>query len=304
VNVLVALTCGECEECNGGDPLACRHLKANGYETPDGTFAQFAVVKANMLTRKPRNLTWEQAATVGIAAISYRMLFTHCGLGPTDRVLVWGASGGLGAMAIQLCRLVGADCVGVVSSEERAALCRALGCEKVLLRTLYACWGDPPADHAGARRHQRETARFDRDVRRLLGGRRPTVVFEHPGRDTFPVSVFVCDSFGAVVICGATSGPRVTFDARYLWLQQKRIIGSHQATLREAAITNRMFEAGQLRPTLAETYAFDGLPRAHDRLLDHAAAGKAAVLIQAPGPGRGARSVLPQGTVEREDASA
>jgi NADPH:quinone reductase-like Zn-dependent oxidoreductase len=71
---------------------------------------------------------------------------------------------------------------------------------------------------------------FAKRVKGILGDA-PNNVFEDVGQATFPTSVFVCKPFGKVVICGATAGFQLDFDVRYLWMRQKRIIGSHGATL-------------------------------------------------------------------------
>jgi crotonyl-CoA carboxylase/reductase len=286
VVVHCAVSCGECPDCNGRDPLACRSLKVLGYETPRGTFAQFVRVRASQLLRKPKNLTWEEAAAIGIGSVAYRMLVTQAQLSPHDRVLVWGAAGGLGSAAVQLTRLVGAACVGVVSTEERGAYCRTLGASHVLLRTRYHCWdGAVPTDPAEARRYQREMLRFDRDLRACFNGDRPTIIVEHPGRDTFPVSVFVGETFGKIVTCGATTGYQVTFDLRHLWMRQKQILGSHQANLAEAVASAQLFATGQLRSQVNDVFDFNDLPRAHERLREPEMLGKVAVRIQAAAGG-------------------
>src|SRR5512136_302635 len=101
---------GDDEECNGGDPMLSPSQRIWGYETPDGSFAQFARVQDRQLLERPKHLTWEEAA-------SYRMLFGHRPhtLKPGHNVLVWGASGGLGSMAVQLIATTGANAIGVVS---------------------------------------------------------------------------------------------------------------------------------------------------------------------------------------------
>ena len=92
---------GDDEECNGGDPMFSPSQRIWGYETPDGSFAQFCRVQARQLMTKPKHLTWEEAACYTLTlATTYRMLFGHppAHSAPGDNVLVWGASGGLGVV--------------------------------------------------------------------------------------------------------------------------------------------------------------------------------------------------------------
>ncbi len=101
---------GDDEDCNGGDPLLSPSQRIWGYETPDGSFAQFCRVQSRQLMPKPAHLTWEEAACYTLTlATAYRMLFGHAPhtLKPGDNVLVWGASGGLGVFGRAARRGVG-----------------------------------------------------------------------------------------------------------------------------------------------------------------------------------------------------
>ena len=102
---------GDDEECNGGDPMFSPTQRIWGYETHDGSFAQFTRVQAQQLMPRPKHLTWEESACYTLTlATAYRMLFGHepHDLKPGQNVLVWGASGGLGSFAIQLINAAGA----------------------------------------------------------------------------------------------------------------------------------------------------------------------------------------------------
>ncbi len=69
---------GDDEECNGGDPMNSPSQRIWGYETPDGSFAQFCRVQARQLMPRPRHLTWEESGCYVLTlATAYRMLFGH-----------------------------------------------------------------------------------------------------------------------------------------------------------------------------------------------------------------------------------
>src|SRR5213083_887639 len=115
-------------EVHGLDPMAAPSQKIWGYETSWGSFAQFTKVQAQQLIPKPQNLTWEEAASYGLVYFTaYRMLLTRCNMQAGDRVLIWGAAGGLGVFATQLAAITGAQAVGVVSSDEKGELVKQLG---------------------------------------------------------------------------------------------------------------------------------------------------------------------------------
>src|ERR687885_150877 len=126
-------------EVHGLDPLAAPSQRIWGYETTWGSFAQFCKVQAQQLLPKPANLTWEEAASYGLTYFTaYRMLIHQAELQSGHRVLIWGAAGGLGVFATQLCRLTGADALGVVSSEEKGELVKELGACDVIDRNEFA----------------------------------------------------------------------------------------------------------------------------------------------------------------------
>src|SRR5246500_5389775 len=126
-------------EVHGLDPLAAPSQRIWGYETSWGSFAQFTKVQAQQLLPKPHALTWEEAASYGLVYFTaYRMLITRCKLQPGANVLIWGAGGGPGVFATQLCAAAGAHSVGVVSSEEKGELVKKLGAADYIDRTDFA----------------------------------------------------------------------------------------------------------------------------------------------------------------------
>jgi crotonyl-CoA carboxylase/reductase len=273
------VSCGQCAACNGRDPLACDQQKIWGYEVNYGSFAPYTIVQAQQLLPKPARLTWEDSASYGLCLFTaYRMLFTRGQLQPGEIVLVWGASGGLGVFAIQLALLAGATPVCVVSSPEKADLCRSLGATLFVDRRHHDL-----ASQEGKRS-------FGAAIRGVTGGRDPDLVFEHVGQKTFATSVYVCAKFGRVVICGATTGYDLDFDVRYLWMRQKTIIGSHFANSWDASRANQLVSEGRVRPVVSQVFPFEEIPRAQATQASSAHAGKLVALVGAERAGLGARS--------------
>ncbi|MEA2297211.1 MAG: crotonyl-CoA carboxylase/reductase [Solirubrobacteraceae bacterium] len=275
-------------EVHGLDPMAAPSQKIWGYETTWGSFAQFTKVQAQQLLAKPPALTWEEAASYGLVYFTaYRMLIDQCRLKAGDRVLIWGAAGGLGVFATQLCASAGAQCVGVVSSEEKGRLVMELGATGYINRNDYAGMmrrgGEDPAEEKA---RFAESRRFAKAVKEILG-EAPDIVFEHVGKATFPTSVYVVRPFGKVVICAGTTGFDLDFDVRYLWMRQKQIIGSHFANAYECMKANQLIEQGLIRPVLWRTFAFEGVAEAHQLMRENKHLGKIAILVGAAGEGEG-----------------
>jgi crotonyl-CoA carboxylase/reductase len=278
-------------EVHGLDPLAAPSQQIWGYETTWGSFAQFCRVQAQQLLPKPANLTWEEAASYGLTYFTaYRMLIDQAKLQAGHRVLIWGAAGGLGVFATQLCAMTGAESVGVVSSAAKGDLVRQLGARDVIDRSEFTGMMRRGGEDAVAEKARfKESRRFCNEVTERLGGA-PDIVFEHVGRATFPTSVLVVKPFGTVVICGATSGYQLDFDVRYLWMRQKRIVGSHFANAWECHRANELIEQGKIRPVLWRTLGFDGVAEAHQLMYKNEHLGKIAILVGADTEGLGKTS--------------
>ncbi|ABD13042.1 crotonyl-CoA carboxylase/reductase [Frankia casuarinae] len=259
-----------------------------GFETNFGGLAELALVKTNQLMPKPAHLTWEEAAAPGLVnSTAYRQLVSVNGanMKQGDVVLVWGASGGLGSYATQLVLRGGAIPVCIVSSPEKADICRSLGAELIIDRAAeaYQFWSD---EHT---QNPREWQRFGKRIRELTGGDDPDIVLEHPGRETFGASVYVTRRGGTIATCASTSGFQHEYDNRYLWMNLKRIVGSHFANYREAWEANRLIMRGMIHPTLSRVYPLTETGQAAYDVHRNLHQGKVGVLCLAPAEGLGVR---------------
>jgi crotonyl-CoA carboxylase/reductase len=282
---------GDDEECNGGDPMFSSSQRIWGYETPDGSFAQFCRVQDRQLMPRPRHLTWEESACYTLTlATSYRMLFGHRPhiLRPGHNVLIWGASGGIGSMAVQLCATAGANAIGIISDESKREFVMQLGAKAVINRNDFNCWGQMPTvntDEYAA--WTKEVRKFGKAIWDVTGkGNDVDFVFEHPGEATFPVSCIVVKRGGMVVFCAGTTGYNLTMDARYVWMRQKRIQGSHFANLKQATQANQLVIERRIDPVMSEVFSWDDIPKGHMKMLaNEHLPGNMAVLVSAKLPG-------------------
>jgi crotonyl-CoA carboxylase/reductase len=274
------------------DPAFAPSFRIWGYESNWGSFAQFTKVQAHQCLPKAPQLAWEEAAAPTlVGATAYRMLL---GWPPNtvrsgDVVLVWGGAGGLGSMAIQVVRELGGKAVAVVSSEEKADFCKRLGAVGTIDRKQFSHWGMPPhwtdAEAYGAWFEGAKA--FGKALWDAVGEKRaPKIVFEHPGEDTIPTSIFVCDTGGMVVICAGTTGYNAVADLRYLWMRQKRFQGSHFANDEQSAAFNEMVIDGRIDPCLSRTFPFHDIGKAHQLMGENAhPEGNMAALVSAPREG-------------------
>ena len=256
-----------------------------GFETNFGGLADISVVKANQLMPKPTHLTWEEAAVNALCnSTAYRMLVSHNGAPVTqgDKVLIWGASGGIGSFAVQHVLNSGATPIGVVSSANKVETLHELGCEYVLDRRErgYRFWKD---EHT---QDESEWRRLGKDIRALVGDD-PDIVFEHPGRSTMGASVFVAKRGGTIVTCAATSGYMIEYDNRHLWMKLKTIKGSHFSNYREAWSANQTIIDGKVVPPLSAVFSLDQTSEAAYELHHNRHEGKIGILCVAEREGLG-----------------
>lgn len=257
-----------------------------GFETNFGGLAELALVKSNQLMPMADHLTWEEAASPGLVnSTAYRQLVSRNGadMKQGDTVLIWGASGGLGSYATQFALNGGATPVCVVSSPEKAEICRRMGAELIIDRSAesYRFWSDEHTQDPS------EWKRFGGRIRELTGGEDPDIVFEHPGRETFGASVYVARKGGTIVTCASTSGYEHVFDNRYLWMNLKRIVGSHFANYRESWEANKLVAKGMIHPTVSKVYPLAETGQAALDVHTNSHQGKVGVLCLAPQEGLG-----------------
>jgi crotonyl-CoA reductase len=267
------------------DSMLATNQRIWGFESNFGGLADLTVVKANQLMPKPAHLTWEEAAVNALTnSTSYRMIVSPNGSQMTQgqTVLVWGASGGIGAYACQYVLNGGGTPVGVVSSPERAALVRDMGVEAVIDRKAegYRFWNDE------GQQDPAEWRRFGKKIRELVGVD-PDIVFEHPGRQTMGASVFVAKRGGMIITCAATSGFMIEYDNRYLWMNLKTLKGCHFANYREAYEANRLICEGKIHPTLSQVFTLDQTGEAAFQVHKNQHEGKLGILCLAPEEGLG-----------------
>jgi crotonyl-CoA reductase len=267
------------------DSMLADNQRIWGFESNFGGLADIGLVKANQLMPKPRHLSWEEAAINALCnSTSYRMLVSKNGaaMRQGDRVLVWGASGGLGSYAVQYVLNGGGTPVGVVSSPEKVDLLHDLGVAAVIDRKAanYRFWKD---EHT---QDESEWRRLGKDIRALVGDD-VDIVFEHPGRQTMGASVFAAKRGGIIVTCAATSGYMIEYDNRHLWMKLKTIKGSHFANYREAWAANQLVCEGRILPPLSAVYPLEQVGDAAYQVHQNLHEGKIGVLCLAPEEGLG-----------------
>ena len=241
------------------DSLRSKEQKIWGYETNFGSFAPFSVVKIHQLMKKPKHLSWFEAASYSLVlSTAYRMLISKNGANMKigDKVLIWGGTGGLGLSAIQLCNISGTIPMPIISSDEKAKFLNSINQREFIDRKkerLNFLINNEQNPLAWKKLQKLITKKF---------GFLPTIVFEHPGKETMAASVYVLEKGGKVVTCAATTGYDIQYDNRFLWMESKSIIGCHFANPMECYETTDLVFNKQMSPFISYVYDFENSEKA------------------------------------------
>jgi NADPH:quinone reductase-like Zn-dependent oxidoreductase len=219
------------------------------------------VVPTHHLVRLPEEVSFEEAACLPVAyGTAIRMMYTIGQIQPKDRILVLGASGGVGTGAVLLSKLAGAEVIACASSESKLARLKELGATHLLdytkqdfVKWVYATFGKP---------HRRG---FDGGV---------DVVVNFTGGDTWVPSLKVLHRQGKLLTCGATAGFDPKEDIRYIWTFELRILGSNGWTRDDLATLLELIRSGQLRPVIDREFSLDDVNEAFRILEDREVFGK------------------------------
>jgi NADPH:quinone reductase-like Zn-dependent oxidoreductase len=223
--LLPTLSCGVCEACMAGDDNLCRHYDLIGRKR-NGGYAELVAVPAANCLPYPGDLSFEHAAAVPVVFLTaWHMLVTRAALKPGEDCLVIGAGSGVGSVAVQLARLLGARVIATAGSAAKLERAKALGAHDVI-------------DH--------RAADVASEVRRLTSKKGVEVVFEHVGGRIFEQGVAALARNGRLVTCGATIGHQVTLDLNLLFGRHLSLLGSWMGRRSELLRVLEFVRSGQL----------------------------------------------------------
>ncbi|MEJ2053991.1 MAG: zinc-binding dehydrogenase [Calditrichaceae bacterium] len=245
VVVIPIRSCGKCAMCRNNQENLCEEFAIPG-EHVNGLLSGLVSVPARYVFKKPALLNLNEAASYPLTAITaYHMLMRKTSVKKDDWILIWGASSGVGSMAIQIAKAFGAQVITTAGSEEKVRMAEQLGADFVI-------------------NYHRESV--GRKVREITQGGGVDIVFEHTGAKTWPDSLKSLKRGGKLVTCGATTGPVVRIDLRVLFIKQQQIIGSTMGTFQDFEDINRLIEKGKLKPLVDKVFKLEDIRAAHKHL--------------------------------------
>lgn len=233
-------------------------------EVFDGGRAEMIAVPSTQLVRVPEAVTLDQAASLPLAyGTAHRMMYTRGRVAAGERVLVLGASGGVGVACVQLAKLAGAEVIACASSNDKLERLQAIGADHV-----FNYMEQPFADAV--------RAQFGKP--RIAGGGGVDVVVNFTGGDTWESSQRCVRVGGRILTCGATAGYAVNTDLRYLWTFEQEMIGSNGWSVDDLERLLSLIAAGRLDPVIDRVFSLEETAEAERLLEDREVVGK--VLIK------------------------
>jgi NADPH:quinone reductase-like Zn-dependent oxidoreductase len=233
-------------------------------EMLDGGMEEYCLVAADQLIAMPDGVSFEQAASLPVAyGTAHRMLVTHNTIKAGDKVIILGASGGVGTGCVELCKLLGAHVIACASSEEKMAKLREIGADETINYTEvdFSKWA---------------VEKYGKPQRRTYEGG-VDVVINFTGGDTWHPSLRCLKRGGKLLVCGATAGYDPKEDLRYVWSFELQIIGSNSFYDENLTALMQLIQEGKMKPLIDTVVPLEGAAEALRLIQDRKVIGKVVV---------------------------
>src|SRR5580704_14520226 len=234
-------------------------------EMLDGGMAQYCRVAADQLIAMPAKVSFEDAAALPVAyGTAHRMLITHQTVKAGERVLILGASGGVGTGCVILAKMLGAEVIACAGSAAKLQRLKQLGADEAINydEVDFSKWA---------------IERYGKPQRRSYEGG-VDVVINFTGGDTWQPSLRCLKRGGKLLVCGATAGYDPKEDLRYVWTFELKIIGSNSYYDDDLQALMRMIEAGRIRPVIDKVLPLDQAAEGLRLIRDREVIGKVVVV--------------------------
>ncbi|MES2765654.1 MAG: zinc-binding dehydrogenase [Bacteroidota bacterium] len=222
--------CGSCQLCYEGKENLCLNWKYFGMHVHGG-YATFAKVPKQNLIPLPDNVSYEEGAALGVAGLTaYHGLKTVAALKSGEVFMIWGGSGGMGTIAVQIAKMLGATVIATCGKDEKKSILKELG-----------------ADHV----FNHYTDDVKTEVLKLYPNG-VDVVMDYVGPKTFQQSFDMTKKGGKIILCGILTGRETNFSIHQTYLRHISIHGINLGTKAEMEELIGLVAAGKLKPYIGK----------------------------------------------------
>ncbi|MBZ5511463.1 MAG: zinc-binding dehydrogenase [Acidobacteriia bacterium] len=237
--------CGHCRFCVSGVHNMCREFTVLGNGV-DGGDCELIAARHDCVIPIPDSLSFEEAAAVPLVGLTaWHMMVTRAQIRPDQNVLVLGANSGVGMAAIQIGKLFNARVIATAGDEHKMQRARELGADEVI---------------------NHYTQKISDEVKRITNKEMCDIVIEHVGQATWGESMKSLKPGGTIVTCGATTGPKVDLDLRFLFSKQFSFIGSYMGTMGDLHEVLKHVVGGKIKGVVDSTFPLSEARAAHERM--------------------------------------
>ncbi len=272
VAVFPKMFCGRCRFCTSGQESVCLEawnperapvdLSTNMLPSSmDGGWAEEAIIPARNLVPLPDGIGFREAACLPLSAMTAHHIVARVSPAAGSTALVMGATGGVGAFAVQLLKLAGCSVIAVVNNKSQEGAIRDIGADHVIPRT---------------------TSTVKEEAIRLSGGYGVDIVVDSLGQSTFASSIGSLAPCGKYVTAGTLTGPVSEVSLMLVYSRQLQIIGSTTGSKKDLQSVIELAVSGKLRPIISSTFDFERLPDAVENYMMQGRLGKVLVRIGEP----------------------
>lgn len=235
--------CNHCAKCVAGLQNQCSEFSVLG-NAVDGGDCELIAVEAVKVIPIPDSLSFNDAASVPLVFLTaWHMLVGRASIRPGQTVLVLGANSGVGIAGIQVAKFFGCTVIATAGDDRKIAKARELGADHVI-------------------NHYQQ--KISEEVRNITSKQGVDVVLEHVGPATWDESLRSLKPGGILVTCGATTGPQVGIDLRFVYSRQASILGSYMGTMGELHEVLKHVFSGKLKPVVDRTFPLKETRAAHE----------------------------------------
>jgi alcohol dehydrogenase len=235
-------------------------------ETLRGGACERIAVPQEFLLPLPDKVSYVDAACLPTAyGAAIRMMYTRGKVAKDEKVLILGASGGVGTCCVQLAKLAGAEVVAVTSADDKAAKLKEIGADHVI--------------NAATQDYVQEVIKLYGKPRTWGGSGGVDVVVNYTGGDTWAQCFRALKHQGRLLTCGATAGYDPKTDIRYIWSFEFNIIGSNGWSPEDHAQLLEFIAQGRLKPVIHSVRPLKELPISLQELIDRKVFGKAVLTV-------------------------
>ena len=237
--------CGDCKACSAGKENLCESMGIMG-ENAQGVNAEKIVINSSQALPFPDHLDYKEAAAFALVAqTSFQMLINRANLQTSETVLIWGASSGVGSMAIQVAKAKHARVIAIAGTSEKCEKAKSLGADEII--------------------NYRNDNVLDK-VKSFTNGRGADVVFEHVGETTWTQSMKSLARGGRIVTCGATTGFKGKINLTHLFFKQQSILGSTMGSKSAMDEAIKLLKTGEIKPVIDCIFPVIEIAKAHAHL--------------------------------------